>query len=95
MARNGLKKQENEKKSCNSKQADTKQNQVTFTCSESTIETLEKGVFIVNLKLISHLFLVFLMLTLNQQTSATRGGTSANSKLISFNAFDTKLHSKS
>ena len=36
--------------------------QLTFACSKSIIETLEKGV-----KYISHLFLVFLLLTLNKQ----------------------------
>ena len=61
--------------------------QLTFTCSKSTIGTLEKGVkiylklkiktlerrhclrsrvFIVNFELILHLFLVFLLLTLNK-----------------------------
>ena len=56
--------------------------QLTFTCSKSTVETLEKGVklcskltiktpergrvFIVNFEHISHLFLVFLLLTLNR-----------------------------
>ena len=40
-----------------------------ITCSNATIETLEKGVkyvFIVNFEHISHLFLVFLLLTLNK-----------------------------
>ena len=62
--------------------------QETFSCSKSTIETLEKkceicskltietperpqsrrsGVFIVNFEHISHLFLVFLLLTLNRK----------------------------
>ena len=48
--------------------------QLTFTCSSSTIETLEKGVRyvkvnnknIVNLEPISHLVLVSLLLTLNK-----------------------------
>ena len=52
--------------------------QLRFTCSNSTIETLEKGqnvvmtsmtlfgVFIVNFEHISHLFLVFLLLTLRK-----------------------------
>ena len=47
--------------------------QLTLTCSNSTIETLEKGVkyvllyhvFIVYFEHISHLFLVFLLLTVN------------------------------
>ena len=30
--------------------------QLTFTCSKSTLETLEKGVFIVNFEHISYLF---------------------------------------
>ena len=46
--------------------------QLTFTCSKSITETLEKGerrrsgVFIVNFEHVSHLFLVFLLLTLNK-----------------------------
>ena len=43
---------------------------LTFTCSKSTVETLEKGrssVFIVNIEHISHFFLVFLLLTLNKK----------------------------
>ena len=39
--------------------------ELTFICSKSTIETLEKGVFIVNFQHILHLFLVFLLLTLS------------------------------
>ena len=48
--------------------------QLTFTCSKSTIETLEKvnknnrlrsGIFIVNFDYISPIFLLFLFLTLN------------------------------
>ena len=50
----------------------------TFTCSKSTIETVEKGIkhvqshrrrsgnFIVNFEHISHLYLVFLLLSLNK-----------------------------
>ena len=41
-----------------------------FTTSESTIEILEKGVFIVNFEHILHLFLVFLWLTLNKSMLA-------------------------
>ena len=51
--------------------------QPTFTCSKSTVEILEqgffmfkgddKGVFIVNFENISHLVLVFLLLTLSLQ----------------------------
>ena len=53
----------------------TKYTQLTFTCSKSTIKTLEKGVkrpwrssdvFIINFGHIPHLFLVFLLLTLNK-----------------------------
>ena len=52
--------------------------QLAFTCSNSTIETIEKGVkyiqrqwdrlgvFIVNFEHISHLVLVFLLLTLSR-----------------------------
>ena len=44
--------------------------QLKITCWKSTIETVEKGgcsgVFIVNFKHISHLFLVFLLLTLDK-----------------------------
>ena len=40
---------------------------VTFTCSKSTIETIEKDV---NFEDILHLFLVFLLLTLNKQMLA-------------------------
>ena len=47
--------------------------QLIFTCSKSTTETLEKGAkyipsgaFNVNFEHISHLFLVFLLLTLNK-----------------------------
>ena len=45
--------------------------QLTFTCSELTIETLEKGVFrsgvfIVNCEHISHFFPLFLILTLSK-----------------------------
>ena len=49
--------------------------QLTFTCSKLIIETLGKsqwrrsGVFIVNYEHISHLFLVFLLLTLNKNAS--------------------------
>ena len=44
-----------------------------FTCSKSTVETLEKdrsSVFIVNIEHISHFFLVFLLLTLNKKILA-------------------------
>ena len=44
-------------------------NQLTFTCSNSTIETLEwrrSGAFVVNFEHISHFFLVFPLLTLNK-----------------------------
>ena len=50
--------------------------QPAFTCSKLTIETLEQGVkyksgvFIVNFEHISHLVLVFLLLTLNMQLPA-------------------------
>ena len=50
--------------------------QLTITCSNSTIQTLEKdikfarrrrsGVFIVNFEHVSQLFLVFLLLTFNK-----------------------------
>ena len=43
--------------------------QLAFTCSKLTIKTLEKGlkyVFIVDFEHISHLFLVFLLLTFEQ-----------------------------
>ena len=39
--------------------------QVTFTCSKSAISN-RSGVFIVNFERILHLFLVFLLLTLNK-----------------------------
>ena len=39
--------------------------QPAFTCSKSTTEPLEQGVFIVNSEHISHLVPVFLLLTLN------------------------------
>ena len=40
---------------------------LTFSCSESTPETLEKGVkYVQNSEHISHFFLVFLLLTLNK-----------------------------
>ena len=50
-------------------------NQVTFTCSKSTIETLPNfttntGVFTVNFEHISQLFLMFLLLTLNNSMLA-------------------------
>ena len=41
--------------------------QLTFTCPESTIETLEKGVLIVNFEHILHLFLVYLLLNLRKK----------------------------
>ena len=44
-----------------------------FTCSKSTVETLEKdrsSVFIVNIEHISHFFLLFLLLTLNKKILA-------------------------
>ena len=47
--------------------------QLTFACSKPTTETLEKGVkdvFIVHFEHNSHLFLVFLLLTLNKQMLA-------------------------
>ena len=37
-----------------------------FTCSKSTIETLEKGVKYVNFENISHLYIKFQLLTLNK-----------------------------
>ena len=40
--------------------------QLTFNFSKSTIETLGKGVFIVNFEHILHLFLVFLLFTRNK-----------------------------
>ena len=43
-------------------------NQKTFIYSKSTIETLEKGVFIVEFEHISHLFLMFLFLTLKKKS---------------------------
>ena len=43
--------------------------QPAFTCSKLTIETQEQ-VFIVNFKHVSHLLLVFLLLTLNEQLPA-------------------------
>ena len=39
--------------------------QPVFTCSKLTVETLEQGVFMVNFEQISHIVLVFLLLTLN------------------------------
>ena len=47
-----------------------KYTQVTSTCSNSTIKTVEKGVFIVNFEHISHLFQVFLLLTLSKKILA-------------------------
>ena len=44
--------------------------QPAFTCSKLTIETLEQGVKYVNFEHISHLVLVFLLLTLNMQLPA-------------------------
>ena len=58
--------------------------QPAFTCSKLTIETLEQGVkrrsgvFIVNFEHISHLVLVFLLLTLNMQLPAGKGLTISN-----------------
>ena len=42
--------------------------QLTFTCSKSTTEAIEtcSGVFIIDFEHVSHLFLVFLLLTLNK-----------------------------
>ena len=40
--------------------------QLIFTCSKSTIETLENDAFIVNFEYISHLYLALLLLTLNK-----------------------------
>ena len=44
--------------------------QLTFTCSKSTTETLEKGTFIVTFEYISYLFLKFPWLTLNKKILA-------------------------
>ena len=41
--------------------------QLIFTCSKSIIETLEKGVKYANFENILHLFLVFLLLTVNKK----------------------------
>ena len=40
--------------------------QLTFARPKLIIETIEKGVFIVNFEHLSHLFLLFLLLTLNK-----------------------------
>ena len=46
--------------------------QLTFTCSKSAIEIRRSGVFTVNFEHISHLFLRFLLLTLNKEMLAEK-----------------------
>ena len=70
----GIEVLQNTRKYCNKEMKILNNSQLPFACSKITTETLEQGVkygaFIVNLKHISQLVLVFLSLTLNMQLPA-------------------------